>query len=89
MFRDGARVAYSGPDLPGEFLMAGHPGIMIDDNGPAEITVSFEYGPSISLPASELVFLPSAEWNMRRDRLRRGVHPMTEEPVDHTGGDMP
>jgi hypothetical protein len=80
-FELGRLVGFAHSDLGSEGLLAGEPGTVIDENGPDEITVSFEHGPSISVPASDLETLMPAEWTRRRERMRHGLHPTDDRRI--------
>jgi hypothetical protein len=81
-FTEGDLIAYVGTDEPGHFLHEGSPGVVIDVGPtPHDISVDLDFGPAFSTSALELARIDQTEFRERADRMKRGLHPLRDEPI--------
>ncbi len=75
-------VEYVGDDDGEHDFFRGHPGRAVDFGmWPHEIAVTFVHGPTICMPPSEVVPLDAAEYDRRRSRIFRRLHPLEERAI--------
>jgi hypothetical protein len=79
-YTNGDLIAYFGADDPEHDLYGGSPGVVIDVS-PWDIAISLEFGPALCVPAQELARIDVARFRERADRMKRGLHPLRDEPI--------
>jgi hypothetical protein len=81
-YTEGDLIAYVGPDEPEHFLYKGSPGVVIDVGPtPYDISVDLDFGPAFSTSALELAPIDPVRFRERADRMKRGLHPLRDEPI--------
>jgi hypothetical protein len=77
--RDRDRVTFTGEDSPTDRVLAGQPGLVVDEvnqfDHRVEVMVAFVRGPSLCMPVTDVELVSKEEWEQRRGRLANGMHP--------------